>query len=251
MLRIPIRSCFESTDAVHASTDLTPLDVALRLGHALRRPPPIAAALYGVFMLLTVLVMAGATRALDRTVGHHLHMIAAAHSGLVRVARWVTLLGSPTWIAFTALVVVVLTVRRDWVRATVATAAIGGGTALSVLLEYTFHREGPTIDGAPLITRGLSYPSGPAASAVIAYGVILLLVLPALGATPRRLATAATMALALAVVASQVVLGVTWLTDVIAGLLFGLAWLALANPWLGAVAVNSRSIMNGCEDSCD
>jgi undecaprenyl-diphosphatase len=74
---------------------------------------------------------------------------------------------------------------------------------------------------------GLSFPSGHAFGVIVGCGVLLLLVTPLLRG---RLARAAAWAAGIVVVAvvgfSRVGLGVHFPTDVVAGYVLGLAWLA-------------------------
>jgi membrane-associated phospholipid phosphatase len=77
---------------------------------------------------------------------------------------------------------------------------------------------------------GYSFPSGHTASATIGYALLAVLVvrlIPAAGRWWRVLVVAAATILAVAVGLSRVYLGVHWPSDVAAGWVFGVAWLAL------------------------
>ena len=93
-----------------------------------------------------------------------------------------------------------------------------------------------------LVSDGFGFPSGHATGAVVAYGV-LALVVTELG-TPRRRYTAA-VGIALAVVLSRVVIEVHYLVDVVAGVVVGATVLG-AGLWLaGDPRIRGRSKRTG------
>jgi undecaprenyl-diphosphatase len=107
-------------------------------------------------------------------------------------------------------------------------AAVPGGMILNVLLKYTFQRARPIFD-EPLVTLATySFPSGHASGATLFYGFLAAYLVCAL---PRPGARAAVGVLALFMVAlvalSRVYLGAHYLSDVLAGIAFGSAWLAV------------------------
>jgi membrane-associated phospholipid phosphatase len=115
---------------------------------------------------------------------------------------------------------------RHWLTALVLT--VPGGMILNVLLKYTFQRARPSFDD-PLVTLATySCPSGHASGATLFYGFLaayLVCLLPRPGA---RVAIIAAAALMVALVAlSRVYLGAHYLSDVLAGIAFGSAWLAV------------------------
>ncbi|MEO6713972.1 MAG: phosphatase PAP2 family protein [Mycobacteriales bacterium] len=84
----------------------------------------------------------------------------------------------------------------------------------------------------PPVAAGLdkSFPSGHAMNSAFLYGALLVVVLPALRPWVRVIAVGVTVGIVSAVAASRVALGYHYVSDVIAGLLFGTAWLA-ASVW--------------------
>ena len=82
-------------------------------------------------------------------------------------------------------------------------------------------------------TLGPSFPSGHSATAAALFGALALLM--SRGRTPRQrsLIAGAAAGLAAGVACSRVMLGVHWLSDVVAGVLFGWAWFAACSIAFG------------------
>lgn len=149
----------------------------------------------------------------------------------------VSVLGS--WVV----VVVVATVaalflslsRRRWSVIFLIVTTIGG-IIINQLLKAGFARPRPQIFewGDHVVTS--SFPSGHATSAAITYGTIAYLIARLHErAITRRAILAAAAVLILLVSTSRVYLGVHYLSDVIAGLLVGLAWAAFCMAVLEAL----------------
>jgi membrane-associated phospholipid phosphatase len=80
---------------------------------------------------------------------------------------------------------------------------------------------------------GASFPSGHAATAAATYAAIALLVGRGRSQRTKALLAAAAAAIAVGVATTRVLLGVHWLTDVLAGLAVGWAWFAIASIAFG------------------
>jgi membrane-associated phospholipid phosphatase len=106
--------------------------------------------------------------------------------------------------------------------------AVPGGMLMNVLLKYTFQRARPSFD-EPLVTLATySFPSGHASGAALFYGFLaayLVCVAPRAGL--RALVLAGAVAMVTLVALSRVYLGAHYLSDVLAGIAFGGAWLAV------------------------
>jgi membrane-associated phospholipid phosphatase len=72
---------------------------------------------------------------------------------------------------------------------------------------------------------GNSFPSGHAQAAVVCYGVLLLVFMPALSRAWRRVAVTVAVLMVLGIGFSRVALGVHYVSDVVAGYVLGAAWL--------------------------
>jgi membrane-associated phospholipid phosphatase len=89
-------------------------------------------------------------------------------------------------------------------------------------------------------TLGPSFPSGHSATAAAFYAAVALVLARRRSPQVRSLLAGTAVAVAIGVAASRVLLGVHWLSDVIAGLAFGWAWFALC-----AVAFGGRFLSFG------
>jgi undecaprenyl-diphosphatase len=144
------------------------------------------------------------------------------------VARPFSWLGG--WIGLTILGIgtaLVLVKDRAWDDLLfLATALIGSNVAVAVL-KIWFDRDRPDLAPAVPLPTSSSFPSGHAASGVAGLGAIAVLAAERLPSRRARVAVWFTVAiLGIAVGLSRIALGVHFVTDVVAGWCFGLAWLA-------------------------
>ena len=112
-------------------------------------------------------------------------------------------------------------------------AVVGVGVSLmNNGLKLLVHRERPVV---LRLTHagGYSFPSGHTAAAAACWAAIALVVARKWPRTGRRLAAVFVLAITLAVASSRVLLGVHWLTDVIAGAIFGWTWFVLVTVLFG------------------
>ncbi|MFD5180853.1 phosphatase PAP2 family protein [Nocardia sp. NPDC058379] len=196
-----------------------------------RRPPLAAALLATAAVLLAVLTWqvnndAGIIRIDPRVLEW---MIAHRGEPLTSIARVITDLGDTQSMTILAAVTVAwFAWRREWATAAlVAVTSVGAGV-LVVVIKQLVGRHRP-----PEVTRlvaepSLSYPSGHTLGTTVVVGIVAITVIP----TVRRrwvrwVATVVAVLFPIAVGLSRIYLGVHWCTDVLAGWLFGLAWLVL------------------------
>ncbi len=106
--------------------------------------------------------------------------------------------------------------------------AVPGGMLMNVLLKYTFQRGRPSFD-EPLVTLATySFPSGHASGATLFYGFLAAyLVCMVRHAGARGAVLGGALAMVALVALSRVYLGAHYLSDVLAGIAFGGAWLAI------------------------
>jgi len=168
-----------------------------------------------------------------------------------RILRDISLLGG-TFVAVVAglAVAVIQTVRtrRREIFAFLATVFIGV-TLLVNVTKVVVDRARPDIRRLTGFS-GSSFPSGHAATAAATLAAIALVI--GLGCSPRTKAAVAGAAagLAAAVASTRVLLGVHWLTDVMAGLALGWAWFCICSIAFGGrllrfgapVAVAERAV---------
>jgi undecaprenyl-diphosphatase len=147
---------------------------------------------------------------------------------LVLAARPFSWLGG--WIGLTVLGVamaLVLVRERAWPDLVFLTAALLGSNLAVSLLKAWFARERPDVAPAVPPPESASFPSGHAAEGVAGLGALAVLAAERLPNPRARtwLWTAVVVA-GVAVGLSRIALGVHYVTDVLAGWCFGLAWLA-------------------------
>jgi undecaprenyl-diphosphatase len=155
--------------------------------------------------------------------------------------RTVTELGGTyNVIALLAIVAVVEYVRipNRWIPVFLLTVVLGE-VALVNAIKEALDRVRPAFDPAAA-TLGPSFPSGHSATAAATYAAVALVLARRRSALTRSALAAGAVAIAVAVATSRAMLGVHWLSDVIAGLAFGWAWFAVC-----AVAFGGRLLTFG------
>ena len=193
----------------------------------------VAVVLVGVpfGLLLAQVSTAGRFTELDSHLARWLNERVADHPALVGLLRFVTFLGQPVWlIIVVGLPVVWLLIRRDRVHnrklVTFLTVTGIGGGLVDTLVKIIVARPRPVV-GNPLITvAGKSFPSGHAMGSTICYGALLLAFLPLAAPRWRRWIVGLVVLLVLLIGLSRLALGVHFLSDVLGGLVLGMAWLA-------------------------
>jgi membrane-associated phospholipid phosphatase len=111
-----------------------------------------------------------------------------------------------------------------------------GGKFLNTLLKGQFNRERPSVIEHVDVVHSLSFPSGHAMGALVAYGSVAYLVgrlEPTAGL--RRTTWGIAILLIMAIGVSRMYLGVHYPSDVIGGFLAGMAWLAFVASSVTAV----------------
>lgn len=198
-----------------------------------------------LFVALAQLVTAGdAITAFDREVAAWLHVHASP--ALKRAMRAVSAAHAPRAIlAMTALVALALLWRRDMLALATVLITVLGGATLNHVLKHSVQRARPIFDNVLAGATDFSFPSGHVANATLLYGVATALIVCHLRTWPARLAVALCAALLVASVGfSRIVLGAHYLSDVLAGVVVGLTWLALCliamNPCRRAKRAGSR-----------
>ena len=147
------------------------------------------------------------------------------------------------WIGMTILGVcmgVVLIRERNWPDLVFLGAALLGSQLAVTYLKAGFDRPRPDVGSAVPLPDSASFPSGHATAAVAGIGALAILVSERLPDRRARvwLWTAAAL-LALGVGLSRIVLNVHYVTDVLAGWCFGVAWLA------GCLVVREQLLTRG------
>ncbi len=162
----------------------------------------------------------------DGPVTRQLHTLASP--ALSSFLEFMTNLGgAPIMAAITALLIGVLALRRQPWQAWFVTLAIGGASALNVLLKLEFHRSRPQIVPHLVPESDFSFPSGHAS---VSTAVVLTLIALLWPTRWRWIAVTLGLGFVALVGVSRVYLGVHYPSDVLAG------W-AVTSAWVGATTL--------------
>jgi membrane-associated phospholipid phosphatase len=150
------------------------------------------------------------------------------------VMRSISLLGGTSAVVVIPAAVWLLDRRRIRSRSVPVFLAlvVGGQFALSNLVKLGVERARP--DFARLTGyAGYSFPSGHATAAAATFAACALVLGRRRGRWAKATLTGGAAAIAVAVAATRVLLGVHWFTDVLAGMALGWAWFALCSIAFG------------------
>jgi undecaprenyl-diphosphatase len=147
--------------------------------------------------------------------------------GAVTALKAVSDLGTPIWLWLVVIIGTVVLLRAGRTRLAlflVITPLVGG--LIDTIVKIAVDRPRPVLIDPVAHARGKSFPSGHAMSSTVVYGTLLLVFLPLIARRWRPLVIAAAAGLVLAIGFSRLALGVHYLSDVVGGIILGLAWLA-------------------------
>ncbi|MFT3804313.1 MAG: phosphatase PAP2 family protein [Burkholderiaceae bacterium] len=145
------------------------------------------------------------------------------------IAIDVTALGSGAGLAIlTAFLCVFFVLDRRPRLAAHALLAAGGAAGLTAALKFYFERSRPDVSLRLVEIQGFSYPSGHSlASAAIYFTCAILIARPLPGLASRSVIWGFFLALIGAIGLTRIYLGVHFFSDVLAGVMVGIAWAAL------------------------
>jgi len=122
----------------------------------------------------------------------------------------------------------VLIWKRDWYWLLALGIAVPGGMLLNMMMKLAFHRTRPQFDDAILAFTTYSFPSGHVAGATLFYGLLAAYLVTHVGEWRWRVLIVLCAFLMVELVAlSRIYLGAHFLSDVLAAVAEGVAWLAL------------------------
>lgn len=189
----------------------------------------------GPFLLVMMAATGpGSPGAVDTDALTTLHESATESSALVAAMTVVTFLGS-AWcldIVMSSVVLYLAARRRLWLAAYVGVTALSAWV-LNSLVKAWVARPRPVFDDPVAATGGFAFPSGHAMNATVDYAVLLIVLWPFIPPARRRLAIAVYAVLIAAISFSRLVLGLHYLTDVVGGIVLGLAWLCVGTAAFG------------------
>jgi membrane-associated phospholipid phosphatase len=118
--------------------------------------------------------------------------------------------------------------KKQWLSLATFLLAVPCGMLLNELLKVAVHRPRPFVTGPFVDWAGYSFASGHTIGATLLYGQIALFIVPMLKGRRWRALVISATALCVALVGfSRIALGAHYLTDVLAAMFFGSAWLTL------------------------
>ena len=162
--------------------------------------------------------------ALDTWATPFLHGIASP--GLDTVMQRLTDIGSSPVIVPIFVVVMALTLwKRRYGAALFLGLASGGALILNGAMKVLFERPRPHLAWAKTVLPDYSFPSGHTMNAFVFYVALALIAWSVFGRRVGLIAVAVAVAVALGVGVSRIYLGYHYLTDVVGGLVAGIAWL--------------------------
>jgi membrane-associated phospholipid phosphatase len=192
----------------------------------------------GLALLALQVTHNGPATALDRRLAQwlHDHHVPALTDALLAITH----LHAPAGIAVLASgLAIYLFLKRDhyWLLAVLLT--MPAGMALNMLLKLAFARQRPVFDEPLLHLVTFSFPSGHAAYSTMLYGLLAAYVAHRVDRWRWRMASVfACFALIALIAFSRLYLGAHYLTDVVAGMLEGVGWLALV--WMAVTTLRRR-----------
>jgi membrane-associated phospholipid phosphatase len=182
------------------------------------------------FLLLALLVRAKWSPLvdLDTSVADRLHAVAIRNPWFVTLLKVISDVFDPIMFRVVTTAVAALLLWRRRRRLAIWTlVTIWGAALLGVLLKAIVGRARPDLVDAVATAPGRSFPSGHALGSVVGTAVLLLLVTPLLRRSWRPAVFAAAVLIPAVVGFARIGLGVHYLSDVVAGELLGLAWVAV------------------------
>ena len=164
---------------------------------------------------------------MDTWAARSLHGWVRHSPATVTALKVLTFFGSPVWFYVVVIPAAAYVWRRHHVRLAVflLVTTFGGGL-LDTIVKNVVSRARPSLVDPVATAHGKSFPSGHAMSSTIVYGALLLVFLPVVARRLRPWLIAAAAVLVAAICFSRLALGVHFITDVVGGVVLGLAWLA-------------------------
>jgi undecaprenyl-diphosphatase len=175
---------------------------------------------------LATKVTRGKTTPLDANVRHSIHSISSPR--VTQLFSAITVLGSQAVvIGLSACCAILMFLKRRRDRALMVVAAMAGAEMLLSILKNHFHRQRPEPFFSARLPPSYSFPSGHALLSFCCYGLLAVLGGAYLRGRIRWLIRICAAALILAIGVSRIYLGVHYPTDVLAGYLVAIAWMAV------------------------
>lgn len=182
-----------------------------------------------LFAAIAVALKEEATRwlpAFDQSLAEDLHT--SMQPGVLRGVATVSHLGDLGSVAAASVVILaILLLRRHLRLATCWAIAMVGIVPINSGLKALFQRPRPLHNHGFMVEHGWSFPSGHAFGAIVFYGMLAYVLLRLLPHRWHRWVIAGAVAMVGVIGLSRIVLQVHYFSDVMAGYVSGMAWLAV------------------------
>lgn len=177
--------------------------------------------------LLFEVIREGPFTRFDETTANDLHRAVIDNDALIAASHGVSLLGKPLLLGICIAAGAIFAYLRGRTRLALflVITSIGGGLVDSAV-KIAVNRPRPIVEEPLAHAFGKSFPSGHAMSSTFTYGALVLVFLPVIGRRYRPAVVAGAALLVVAICFSRLALGVHYITDVVGGVVLGLAWLA-------------------------
>ncbi len=174
---------------------------------------------------------------IDQKLSEWLHD--SATPGLTSAAMWLTFLGSSEFLTPASLVIAAwLGWRKSWHRLLTWTLVMGGGILLNLALKALFHRPRPVFENPFVTLSDYSFPSGHTMGATLFYGTLALFVILHVRRWRWRvLAPLVAFLMILLVAMTRIYLGAHFLSDVLAAMAAGAAWVSVCATAMETIRV--------------
>jgi undecaprenyl-diphosphatase len=163
------------------------------------------------------------------------HNLVVAHHWLERMSKAVTHIGAPPAVTLvTAVGAVAAATRRRWDLVVLLVGVRLAELGVNGVTKSLVDRPRPHLMAPVAHALGSSFPSGHAAGAAAVYGVVAVVLVRGTNRQVRMAVISAAAIVIAAVAASRVLLGVHYPSDVTAGILAGVASLAIVRTVIAA-----------------
>lgn len=201
----------------------------------------VSVALAGFAWIAATVESDGTFMSIDTRVASWLHL--HAMPGITKVMIVLSFVGAPSTLTVVAAVVCVVLVRkRSYDQLLALIILVLGGNLLNYALKFLLHRGRPMFEDPLLTLASYSFPSGHAMASTVFYGYVIAYVFPAAPQRHRAVTVAGVVIVGL-VCLSRVYLGVHYVSDVLAGILEGVAWSTLMLTALQVTGAHLSDVM--------
>jgi undecaprenyl-diphosphatase len=163
------------------------------------------------------------------------HKLVVSHSWLERTSKAVTHIGAPPAVTLvTAVGAIAAATRRRWGLVVLLVGVRLAELGVNGVTKSLVNRPRPQLMDQVAHALGPSFPSGHAAGAAAVYGVVAVVLVRGTSRHVHVVVISAAAIVVAAVAASRVLLGVHYPSDVTAGILAGVASLAIVRTVIAA-----------------